>query len=227
MSLSGQRNLPPSNCFAHTQNPLPAYTRSFKRLPEQKHMAAFCFCRVVNQREQQHLGTPAGCSQAPNLQFYCFVHMPRIGRKNGVRKVDLCWLSLLSFLLSAASFNRFMDEASRLLSCSVSVSISCRDGCSYTTPVDDETHAGNVAISRLCLTHLPCHTCRPDCGGALQQFGEDVSEQLERFPAAAWIPDQWKLRQPARIPAAKDPSQAVVRVALTVLTEHRPSLPRR
>jgi hypothetical protein len=111
MSLSGQRNLPPSNFFAHTQNPLPSYTRSFTRLPEQKHMAAFCFCRVVNQREQQHLGTPAGCSQAPNLQFYCFVHMPGIGRKNGVRKVDLCWFSLLSVLLSDDLFQPFYGRS--------------------------------------------------------------------------------------------------------------------
>src|SRR5665213_4039531 len=27
------------------------------------------------------------------------------------------------------------------------------------------------------------HNCCPDCGGALRQFGEDVSEQLERIPA--------------------------------------------
>jgi transposase len=33
------------------------------------------------------------------------------------------------------------------------------------------------------ITHLPAHTCCPDCGGALRQFGEDVSEQLERIPA--------------------------------------------
>jgi transposase len=33
------------------------------------------------------------------------------------------------------------------------------------------------------VTHLPAHNCCPDCGGALRQFGEDVSEQLERIPA--------------------------------------------
>jgi transposase len=33
------------------------------------------------------------------------------------------------------------------------------------------------------ITHLPEHNCCPDCGGALRQFGEDVSEQLERIPA--------------------------------------------
>jgi transposase len=33
------------------------------------------------------------------------------------------------------------------------------------------------------VTHLPSHNCCPDCGGALRQFGEDVSEQLERIPA--------------------------------------------
>ena len=30
---------------------------------------------------------------------------------------------------------------------------------------------------------MPEHECCPDCGGQLRQFGEDVSEQLERIPA--------------------------------------------
>ena len=38
-------------------------------------------------------------------------------------------------------------------------------------------------IPREVITHLPAHNCCPDCGGALRQFGEDVSEQLERIPA--------------------------------------------
>jgi transposase len=38
-------------------------------------------------------------------------------------------------------------------------------------------------LPREVVTHLPPHTCCPDCGGALRQFGEDVSEQLERIPA--------------------------------------------
>ena len=38
-------------------------------------------------------------------------------------------------------------------------------------------------LPREVLTHLPEHDCCPDCGGALRQFGEDVSEQLERVPA--------------------------------------------
>lgn len=39
-------------------------------------------------------------------------------------------------------------------------------------------------LPREVITHLPAHTCCPDCGGALRQFGEDVSEQLERIPAS-------------------------------------------
>jgi transposase len=31
-------------------------------------------------------------------------------------------------------------------------------------------------------THLPEKTCCPDCGGKLRQFGEDVTEMLERIP---------------------------------------------
>jgi hypothetical protein len=38
-------------------------------------------------------------------------------------------------------------------------------------------------LPREVITHLPAHSCCPDCGGALRQFGEDVSEQLERIPA--------------------------------------------
>jgi transposase len=38
-------------------------------------------------------------------------------------------------------------------------------------------------LPREVVTHLPEHDCCPDCGDALRQFGEDVSEQLERIPA--------------------------------------------
>jgi transposase len=38
-------------------------------------------------------------------------------------------------------------------------------------------------LPREVVTHLPPHDCCPDCGGVLRQFGEDVSEQLERIPA--------------------------------------------
>jgi transposase len=38
-------------------------------------------------------------------------------------------------------------------------------------------------LPREVVTHLAVHNCCPDCGGALRQFGEDVSEQLERVPA--------------------------------------------
>jgi len=39
-------------------------------------------------------------------------------------------------------------------------------------------------LPREVVTHLPSHSNCPDCGGALRQFGEDVSEQLERIPAS-------------------------------------------
>jgi transposase len=38
-------------------------------------------------------------------------------------------------------------------------------------------------LPREAITHLPECNCCPDCGGTLRQFGEDVSEQLERIPA--------------------------------------------
>ena len=39
-------------------------------------------------------------------------------------------------------------------------------------------------LPREVITHAPASTCCPDCGGAMRQFGEDVSEQLERIPAS-------------------------------------------
>src|ERR1700689_1642872 len=39
-------------------------------------------------------------------------------------------------------------------------------------------------LPREVVTHFPPHNNCPDCGGALRQFGEDVSEQLERIPAS-------------------------------------------
>jgi len=38
-------------------------------------------------------------------------------------------------------------------------------------------------LPRETMTYLPEQPCCPECGGALQQFGEDVAEQLERIPA--------------------------------------------
>ena len=38
-------------------------------------------------------------------------------------------------------------------------------------------------LPREVVTHALEQSCCPDCGGALKQFGEDVSEQLERIPA--------------------------------------------
>ena len=39
-------------------------------------------------------------------------------------------------------------------------------------------------LPREVITHPPASTCCPDCGGAMRQFGQDVSEQLERIPAS-------------------------------------------
>jgi transposase len=38
-------------------------------------------------------------------------------------------------------------------------------------------------LPREVITHMPEHDSCPCCGGQLRQFGEDVSEQLERIPA--------------------------------------------
>jgi hypothetical protein len=38
-------------------------------------------------------------------------------------------------------------------------------------------------LPREVVMHMPEHDPCPDCGGRLRQFGEDVSEQLERIPA--------------------------------------------
>src|SRR5476651_300174 len=38
-------------------------------------------------------------------------------------------------------------------------------------------------LPREVIVHMPEHDCCPGCGSRLRQFGEDVSEQLERVPA--------------------------------------------
>ena len=39
-----------------------------------------------------------------------------------------------------------------------------------------------TGLPREIETHRPEKTCCPDCGGKLRQFGEDVTEMLERIP---------------------------------------------
>jgi transposase len=62
-------------------------------------------------------------------------------------------------------------------------------------------------LPREVITHLPSHTCCLDCGGALRQFGQDVSEQLERTPA------QYKVIQHVRPKYACSACQVVVEAA--------------
>ncbi|WP_432432302.1 IS66 family transposase zinc-finger binding domain-containing protein [Granulicella aggregans] len=52
-------------------------------------------------------------------------------------------------------------------------------------------------------THLPETSCCPGCGGALREFGEDVSEVLE------YIPESFKvMRHRFQSAAARDPSES-------------------
>ena len=62
-------------------------------------------------------------------------------------------------------------------------------------------------LPREVITHLPSHTCCLDCVGALRQFGQDVSEQLERTPA------QYKVIQHVRPKFACSACQVVVEAA--------------
>ncbi len=39
------------------------------------------------------------------------------------------------------------------------------------------------SLPREVITYSPTDACCPECGGELEQFGEDVAEQLERIPA--------------------------------------------
>lgn len=63
---------------------------------------------------------------------------------------------------------------------------AAQESSTHTTPKSRRRPARKPLpedLPREVVTHLPPHTCCPDCGGALRQFGEDVSEQLERIPA--------------------------------------------
>ena len=70
-------------------------------------------------------------------------------------------------------------------------------------------------LPREVVTHLPAHDCCPDCGGALRQFGEDVSEQLERIPATfkviRHVRPKFACKQCERVVEAPAPSRPIER----------------
>jgi hypothetical protein len=49
-------------------------------------------------------------------------------------------------------------------------------------------------LPREVIMHMPEHESCPCCGGELRQFGEDVSEQLERIPATFKVIRHVRLR---------------------------------
>jgi transposase len=59
-------------------------------------------------------------------------------------------------------------------------------------------------LKREVVTHVPGHDCCPDCGGALKQFGEDVSEQLE------YVPESFKVIRHVRPKFACSACQQVI-----------------
>jgi transposase len=70
-------------------------------------------------------------------------------------------------------------------------------------------------LPREVVTHLPAHDCCPDCGGALRQFGEDVSEQLERIPATfkviRHVRPKFACKQCERVVEAPAPTRPIER----------------
>lgn len=62
-------------------------------------------------------------------------------------------------------------------------------------------------LPRQAVTHTPEHTCCPDCGGSLKQFGEDVSEQLE------YVPESFKVIRHVRPKFACTACERVVEAA--------------
>ncbi len=61
-------------------------------------------------------------------------------------------------------------------------------------------------LPRQTVTNTPEHDCCPDCGGALQPFGEDVSEQLE------YVPESFKVIRHVRPKFACSACERVVEV---------------
>jgi transposase len=70
-------------------------------------------------------------------------------------------------------------------------------------------------LPREVVTHLPPHSCCPDCGGALRQFGEDVAEQLERIPATfkviRHVRPKFACKQCERVVEAPAPARPIER----------------
>jgi transposase len=74
-----------------------------------------------------------------------------------------------------------LDELETAQACRVAMDIAA----SMETPAKSKPFRKPLPehLLREVVTHDPEQSCCPDCGGALKQFGEDVSEQLERIPA--------------------------------------------
>jgi transposase len=90
-------------------------------------------------------------------------------------------LEQLEFRLEELETAQAADEARQAATEATQPSSTQTDSKSRSRPVRKPLPEH---IPREVVTHLPAHNCCPDCGGALRQFGEDVSEQLERIPAS-------------------------------------------
>jgi hypothetical protein len=70
-------------------------------------------------------------------------------------------------------------------------------------------------LKREAITHAPEHDSCPDCGGALKQFGEDVSEQLEYVPESfkviRHVRPKFACNQCERVVEAPAPSRPIER----------------
>jgi transposase len=89
-------------------------------------------------------------------------------------------LEQLEFRLEELETAQAAEEAAQAASEATQPSLTPTDSKRRSRPVRKPLPED---LPREVVTHLPAHNCCPDCGGALRQFGEDVSEQLERIPA--------------------------------------------
>jgi transposase len=70
-------------------------------------------------------------------------------------------------------------------------------------------------LPREVVTHLPSQDCCPDCGGSLRNFGEDVAEMLEYFPAnfkvIRHVRPKFACKQCERVVEAPAPTRTIER----------------
>lgn len=125
---------------------------------------------LIEQHEQYRVALTSSAQQIEHLKLMIEkLRRRHFGAKSEKMAAQLERLELeLDELEAAQACNRAVDAAE--------VGEAAAKSRPFRKPLPEH-------LPREVVTHDPEQNCCPDCGGALKQFGEDVSERLERIPA--------------------------------------------